>query len=271
MKMFCFTDSSGILKSDRFFGTGLLVVKNVGDLGDKLNKNSQPVKAFVKESKHKKTDELVKANKADEAVKMWRGTSHFEMKFDTVGNKTTLPYYERMVDIFLSDSDNRFSVMIVDRQNPEFNNDGIGDAWEAYTKYVALLVVREMKNLESDHLCLVVDEITKPHSKPLSLEDTLMSKIREEVAKDPTLDFEKVFGALSIESHSSLPMQLCDVLLGAVMYDYKKKNKLTSEKTEAKKEAFIQKIRSAMGEETLAHEFKSNNTKAFFEVFESCA
>ena len=47
MKMFCFTDSSGILKSDRFFGTGLLVVKNVGDLGDKLNKNSQPVKVFV--------------------------------------------------------------------------------------------------------------------------------------------------------------------------------------------------------------------------------
>ena len=271
MKMFCFTDSSGILKRDRFFGTGLLVVKNVGDLGDKLSKNSQPVKEIVHRSKNQVTENLIKSGNSDEALKIWRGTSHFEMKFDTIGNPKTLPYYERMIDIFLSDSDNRFSVMIVDRQNPEFNNDGIGDSWEAYTKYVALLVVREMKNLQDDQLCLVVDEITKPHYKPLSLEDTLMSKIREEVAKDPTLDFEKVFGALSIESHSSLPMQLCDVLLGAVMYDYKKKNNLATKRMESKKEVLVQKIRGALGVTTLASEFKSNSTKAFFEVFESCA
>lgn len=267
MKMFCFTDSSGILKSDRFFGVGLLVIKNVGDLSDKLYKNSQPAKELVKQAKNDRIEQLLKADNKDEAIKMLRGNYRFEMKFDTIGGKRTLPYYESMVDIFLSDSSNRFSALIVDRQNPEFNGDGISDAWEAYTKYVALLVAREMKNLPSDSICIVVDEITKPRTKPLSLEDTIMSKVAEEVAKDTNLNFENVFGAFSIESHSSLPMQLCDILLGAVMYDYKKKNTLSSKKTEAKKEPFVQKIRSLLGIETLATPF-TNTTKAYFEVYE---
>jgi hypothetical protein len=268
MKMFCFSDSSGILASDRFFGVGLLVVKNVGDLGDKLCKNSQPVKELVKTSKNQRIDKLLEEKKYEEAIKILRGNYRFEMKFDTIGGKKTLPFYERMVDIFLSDSSNRFSVMIIDKQNPKFNCECVSDSWETYTKYIALLVAREMKNLPLDNLCIVVDEITKPHTKPLSLEDTIMSKIREEVAKDTSLNFENIFGAFSIESHSSLPMQLCDVLLGAVMYDYKKKHGLSSEKTSLKKETFVQKIRSSIGVSTLAEEFVVNDTKAYFEVSE---
>ena len=38
------------------------------------------------------------------------------MKFDTV-RPSTLVYYERMIDVFLSDKDNRFSAMIIDKQN----------------------------------------------------------------------------------------------------------------------------------------------------------
>lgn len=267
MKRFCFTDSSGILKSDRFFGTGLLIVRNVGDLGDKLYKNSQPPKALVKTGKNQRIDSLLARGEKDEVIRMLRGNYRFEMKFDHVGSKSTLPYYERMVDIFLSDSENRFCVMMVDKQNPSFDGDGMGDSWETYTKYIAMLVVREMKNLPSDELCLIVDEITKPQNKPLSLEDTIMSKLREEVAKDASLDFNNIFGAFTIESHSSLPMQLCDVLLGAVAYDYKKKSGLNSAKTEHKKEAFVQKIRNALGVSTLASEF-TNSSKAYFDVFE---
>ena len=268
MKRFCFTDSSGILKSDRFFGTGLLVVKNVGDLGDKLYKNRQPAKALTKNSKNLQIDKLLSLGKHDEVIKMLRADYRFEMKFDHIG-KTTLPYYESMIDIFLSDPDNRFSAMMIDKQNPNFDNNAIGDAWESYTKYVAILVVKEMKSLPTgDEFCLVVDEITKPRTKALSLEDTIMSKIREEITKDNTLDFSKVFGCFSIESHSNLPMQLCDVLVGAVMYDYKKKNGLNSERTELKKEPLVQKIRNSLGVNTLADDFTCN-TKAYFNVFES--
>ncbi|HVB19773.1 MAG TPA: hypothetical protein VNF51_00580, partial [Candidatus Paceibacterota bacterium] len=115
MKRFCFTDSSGILKRDRLFGTGLLVVKNVGDLGDKLNKNSQPVKALVKAAKNQRIDTLLSADNGEEVIRILRANGRFEMKFDHIGSGPTLPYYGRMVDIFLADSDNRFSVMVVDK------------------------------------------------------------------------------------------------------------------------------------------------------------
>lgn len=267
MKRFGFTDSSGILKSDQLFGVGLLVLKNVGDIGDKLHKNSQPAKARVKEAKNKRIALLEGEGKQGEIIDMLKNSHHFEMKFDNIGSKTTLPYYEKMVDIFLSDTENRFSVMIVDKQNPQFDQDGIGDAWETYTKYIAMLVIREMKDLPTDEFCLIVDEISKPQKKPLSLEDSIMSRIREEVSKDPELDFNKIYGAFAIESHSSLPMQLCDTLLGAVMYDYKKKFNLVSEKTEKKKEQFVQKVRSLLQVDTLAQEF-SANSKAHFKVIE---
>lgn len=268
MKRFCFTDSSGILKSDQFFGTGLLVVKNVGDLGDKLYKNSQPAKELVKEAKNKRIEFLLGKKQKDEVIEILRGNYRFEMKFEHVGNKATMPHYERMIDIFLSDSDNRFSAMIVDKKNKKFDHGTMGDAWETYTKYVAMLVAKEMNDLPGDELCLVVDEITKPQTKPLSLEDTIMSKLREEVAKNPALDFNKVFGCFSIESHSNMPMQLCDVLLGSVMYDYKKKNNLNTKKTELKREPLVQKIRSALGVSTLASEF-TDKSKVYFNVFES--
>lgn len=269
MRRFCFTDSSGILTSDRFFGTGLLVVKNVGDLGDKLCKNGQPAKELVKVSKNKHIDSLITQNKEGEVIKILRGNYRFEMKFDNVGNRLLAPYYESMFDIFLADSENRFSAMIVDKQNPDFDGGSLGDAWETYTKYVAMLVTRELKNLPpEDELCLIVDEISKPRTKPLSLEDTIMSKIRDELAKDPSLNFDKIFGILSIESHSNMLMQLCDMLLGAVMYDYKKKNGMNSARTELKKEVFVQKIRSTLGVSTLANEF-TDASKAYFSVFES--
>jgi len=265
MRRFGFTDSSGILKSDRFLGTGLLVVRNVGDMVEKLNKNRQPLMALKKSFKDDTIDSLIKGGKEDEAIRILRSNYRFEMKFDNV-RPSTLSYYEIMVDIFLADPENRFSVMIVDRENPSFTEKGAEDEWEAYTKYVALLVVKEMKNMPKDRLCLIADEITRPRKKPLSLEGTLMSKIREEAVKEEVV-FSNLFGALSIESHSNLPMQLCDVLLGAVMYDHKKQAGLNSENTEKKKEALTNKIRSALGVSTLAGEIMGS-PGASFNVFQ---
>lgn len=263
MKNYCFTDSSGILARDRFFGTGLLVVRNVGDLGDKLYKNSQPARAKLKTQKNQAIQTRLAAGDKDSVIAMLQSNAHFEMKFDNIGNSQTLPFYESMVDVFFADADNRFSAMIVDRNNPNFNTATISDAWETYTKYIALLVVKEMANLPNDDFFIVVDEISKPRNKPLSLEDTVMSKIREECAKRK-LDFNKVFGTLTIESHSNLSMQLCDVLLGAVMYDYKENATLNSAKTQSRKEPFVAKVRKTLNRTSLLGEFDQNDTSAYF-------
>jgi len=266
MPRFCFIDSSGIMKEDQIFGTGLLIVKNVGDMADKLNKNSQPAKELAKLSKDKKVEELVASGHSDEAIRLLRNSKRFEMKFDNVSSPKRV-FYERMIDIFLSDKDNRFSAMVVNKQHPAFDTNGVEDAWETYTKYAASLVVQEMKNLPDEPFCIIVDEITRPRNKPLSLEDTLLSKIRNEVSKDESLDINRVFGALSIESHSNFPMQLCDLLIGAVMYDFKKKLGLVSQGMENKKDWLVEKLRSSYRVDHLAQDF-TNDTFGHFHVFE---
>jgi len=267
MNRFGFIDSSGIIKKDKFFGAGLLVVKNVGDMVDKLAKNAQPAYADAKKTKDKFIEDMIAQGDKDTVIKILRNKHHFEMKFDNV-RKTTELYYERMIDIFLSDKDNRFSAIVVNKDNPTFKGDSIEDAWETYTKYSAQLVVQEMKNMPDDKFCLVVDEITKPRNKPLSLEDSLLSKIRTTINSDASIQFENVFGAISIESHSNMLMQLCDVLLGAVMYDYKKRAGLNSDKTEIRKEQLVKKIRNITKTDTLAKEI-ADGSLVYFSVHES--
>ena len=112
-----------------------------------------------------------------------------------------------------------------------------------------------------------MDEITRPRNKPLSLEDTLLSKIRTEVLKDNVMNFDKVFGALNIESHSNFLMQLSDLLLGAVMYDYKKKAGLVSDQIKRRKEPLVNKIRNALKVDDLAHTF-TDDSLAYFDISE---
>ncbi len=266
MNRFYFIDSSGILSRDRFFGVGLLVIRNVGDMIDKLVKNSQPAYNASKNNKRLHIEKLIAIGDKDEAIRILKSNSHFEMKFDNLRKSTEL-FYKKMIDIFLSDQENRFSTMIIDKDNPAFNNGNIHDAWENYTGYTANLIAKEMKNLPDDNACIIVDEISKPSNKPLSLENTILSKLRDETIKDTTIKFDNIFGALSIESHSNMLMQLTDVLLGAVMYDFKKKNGMTSELTEKRKEDLVAKMRQTFMVSTLAQNF-AHTAQAYFTVFE---
>lgn len=266
MNRFCFIDSSGILAQDRFFGVGLLVIRNVGDMIDKLVKNSQPAYSTSKNNKKLHIDKLLAAGEKDEVIRILESNGHFEMKFDNL-RKSTEPYYKKMVDIFLSDQENRFSAMLIDKNNPAFSGGDTHDAWESYTNYTAILTAKEMLNLPDDNMCVVVDEISKPSNKPLSLENTILSKLRDETIKNPVMKFDNVFGVLSIESHSNMLMQLTDVLLGAVMYDFKKNSRMTSRRTESRKDNFVDKLRQTFTVDTLAQNFE-HTTQAYFKVFE---
>ncbi len=268
MNRFGFIDSSGIIKKDRFFGAGLLVIKNVGCLNNKLAKNYQSAYNAARENKNIVINKLIDSGKEDEVVNMLRNNKRFEMKFDNL--KLSLqPHYKEMIDIFFSDGENRFSAMVIDKDESNFDETYINDAWEAYTGYSATLVLREMRNLQKDKLCLIVDEITKPRSKALSLEETFLSKLKFKTEKDPVVDFANIFGTISIESHSNTLMQLTDVLLGAVMYDFKKKNGLISTMIERKKEELVKKIRETISVDSLARESFTKHSPAYFSVFEA--
>lgn len=267
MNRFGFIDSSGIINQDRFFGVGLLFIKNIGGMVNELAKNYQAAFGVVKNNKESVINEMVSSGKSDEVIKMLKKSRRFEMKFDNVRPSTT-EFYSRMIDIFFLDRDNRFSAMIIDKEVSGFDGSRIQDSWEAYTGYSATLVMREMRNLMADKLCIIVDEITKPNIKPLSLEETFLSKLKAKCSKIQQGKFSNVFGAISIESHSNQLMQLTDVLLGAVMYDFKKKAGLASNRMERKKEVLVQKLRGGIGKPTLAQSF-TIHSPLYFSVFEA--
>ena len=104
MNRFCFVDSSGILAQDRFFGVGLLVIRNVGDTIDKLVKNWQPAYNTSKNSKKLHIDRLIATGNQGEAIKILKSNGHFEMKFDNL-RRSTEPFYKKMFDVFLSDQE----------------------------------------------------------------------------------------------------------------------------------------------------------------------
>lgn len=270
MNRFVFIDSSGIIKQDKFFGVGLLVMReNIGDLVNKLSKTYQAAQSIVKINKDTALNQLLKNERKDEVIKILHKNKRFEMKFDNV-RPSTKPYYKRMVDVFFSDRKNRFSAMVIDKEKPGFDANLINDTWEAYTGYSTSLVVREVRNLKDDKLCLIIDEITKPHNKPFSLEETFIKKLKFKITKDKDkdLNLDNIFGVLSIESHSNILMQLTDILLGAVIYDFKKKNSLTSINTEKRKEDLVKDIRKTLGINNLAQDF-TKHSPAYFSVFEA--
>ncbi len=175
-----------------------------------------------------------------------------------------------MIEIFFSSSENRFAAMIVDKENPSFDANRINDSWDAYTGFSASLVLREMRNFKHDGICLVVDEITKPNSKALPLEDELVRKLTHKIKnseKDLEISCDNVYGAISIESHSNQLMQLNDVLLGLVMYDFKKKAGLISQKVEKKKERLVEEVRNKLTIDTLAQDF-TKHSPSYFSVFQ---
>jgi len=272
MNRFFFSDSSGLIKNDRFFGIGLLSVENVGLTTALLETNYQMAYTAQKNNKNTAIDYLIKSSREDEVIKILKKNRCFEMKFDYL-SQSSLPFYQRMLNIFLNNKNNRFSAMVIDRQHPSFDGRFIQDTWDSFINYLTSLILREMSNLQEDKFCFIVDEITKPKTKMLSFENALLEKIKSKIPSynyktGSSIKFENIFGILSIKSNSNHLLQLVDVLIGSVMYDFKKKVGLTSEKVENKKEILVQEIRTTLGVADLAHDL-TKHSPVYFSVFEA--
>lgn len=262
MNSFAFIDSSGIIKQDRFFGVGLLIVENIGESNLELSKIRQRAYLAFKKNKDTKINELIEQKKYDEVVKILENNKRFEMKYDNI-RLTLVEYYKEMIDVFFSNPLNKFSVIIVDKENPKFHPQLIKDTWEAYAGFSASLIIKNLQITPDDRMCIVLDEISKPNNKPNCLEQSVIKKIKLKVARYKNISMKNIFGVISIESHSNLLMQLSDILLGAVMYDHKKNFNLVGNKVISKKEDFVSYIRTALGKDSLVEKFSITKPVGF--------
>ena len=268
-QLISFIDASGNFDlNDRFFGVGMLTVENPGHLTDKLHLIFQRVLAISQSYRDQKLNSLIADSKYNEAIAMLRKTKRFELKYDRI-TPVKFSHYKDMIKLFLSDNQCRFSCMVIDRKNPNYNDDFFKNTWDAYTSYVATLITPELLNLSEAENFLIFDEIPKPRTATQSLEETILSKITKRVTtKYPDKNLGRIASALRIESHSNLLMQLTDVLLGCVMVDFKIRADILSSKLRNRKEEVVASLRNGLNKSTLAGTFTVHKP-VYFHVWEA--
>lgn len=264
-----FIDASGNFDEvDRFFGVGMLTVENPGPLTDKLQLVFQRTLAISQSYRDQRLQGLISASKFQEAILMLKKTKRFELKYDRI-SPVKFAQYKEMIRIFLNSEQCRFSCMVIDRKSPEYNSKFFSTMWDTYTSYISTLVVPELCNFPNSKMFLVLDEVPKPKTSQLSLEETVIAKVEKRVlARQQSKGLAKINGAIRIESHSNLLMQLTDVLLGCTMFEFKKKAGLVSENLKKQKEEVVKELLKGLNKSTLSGTF-TEHKPVYFHVWEA--
>ena len=118
------------------------------------------------------------------------------------------------------------------------------DYFDVYMNQLSMLI---RNNVNSASFVVLPDDITVPKGK--SYEQTLSNNLSSKYNKD-------CFGVCRIESHSSLFVQLVDILVGAVVYDFKNG-------ANTSRQAISQKIARKVGRENLTSSFTTHELDYF--------
>lgn len=206
---------SSLLKEQPVYGIGVLVVPDTREITDSLYRlhfnfisdRRQARNDIRRDIQHRGTPPtLVEVDRM-----MW-STRHHEYKFSEV-NRFNLQQYIDILNIYFSFTDLEFHSLIIDRNDPDF---GLGrwnnDPWIAYANFAKSLLTRSI----SRDVFAIVDLQSKPDSSAEHLEDILCSA-------------ESVKGCLRATSDMSIYLQIVDVLLGCVQFDWKDQQSYYSE------------------------------------------
>ena len=195
---FCFLDETGLIhhKRDKFFALGILKCNNPEKLYNRIRKIRQ---------KYNYNEEL-----------KWADLSR-KIRFDVA---------REVFNVFLEEH-TEFNSIILNKDELDFKKHYNDDLNKVYRNFsIALLKLIIGKN-PRELLIILADDYFTPDGTDL-----------ETTIKKFTNDHYKKFviaGVCQIDSKSSNLLQLADLILGAVMYDLKRREKLVKKQNEYKR------------------------------------
>ncbi len=206
-----FVDETGVLTgsltTQPVYGIGLLLVEQPQLVTDPLyelhfnfgstraSRRSQMRRAILDDARVPTLGELDRL--------MW-ATRHHEYKFSEV-TKHNLQQYIDLLNLYFSLPGFGFHSVLVDRLDPEFSLATLGDGpWAGYLSLAKELLKRRLNRM----VFAIVDLQGKPKEARLRLEEVVCS-------------VPNVEGCLRATSDMSVFLQLVDVLLGCVQFDWK--------------------------------------------------
>lgn len=197
-----FIDETGTLTKDPqqpYFGLGIIYIKDTAALYNDLV--------------------LIK----DQITTYFHNREPFkEFKFALV-NDQNLNFYKKLLDIYKIYTKNGqlgFEAIIIDKLSASnISSEIFTDTWKSYIHYSKQLINQLEINSQNKYICLLSDYFSKPKESTLFYETCLLQE-------------ERIIQCCMLESHSSLLIQLVDIILGCIVYKKKynllAKNQLTS-------------------------------------------
>ncbi len=265
---FAFIDESGNSSQERYFGLGLLLVDDeIGDFYDSMKPFYDKAKDIARAQKTARIADLTKNAEYEQIAEIAKSTRNFELKFKYI-NSTNNTIYSSLLDNYFKFSNVRFCALVIDRQKHADNKSKwqpVINPWETYILQASMLIANNIKNISPCGICVLADDLTRPTNIKKSFERSLTDAIKYRLTKNKMPD--SVFGVSRLESHSSLLLQVVDILLGCVMYDFKKSTGLISDKLSEKQEIVVDNLKQKLETSSLAQN-KTYHKPSYFSVWE---
>lgn len=222
-KFFAFIDETGILDESKeiqpYFGIGLLKIDKVALITEELTKRHYDYYSLQKEKRREVIQNLKSKPKAlstEELNLLLLSTRHYEYKFTKI-TPTTLEKYKQFLDTAFK-FPLYFCVLVIDKNDPNFKRAIYKNYWEAYISYSKLI---SKYNCCDGTMAIIADYMNKPSGSDKYFEKELDS-------------LSGVFRTIRANSESFLLLQLTDLLLGSVVFQWRQENNFVKDSNRAK-------------------------------------
>lgn len=227
---FSFIDESGVLDESKniqpFFAVGFLKILDTALISEKLTQKHYDYFSIQKENRKKLLANLrnnpKKLNHQDLNI-LLASTRHYEYKFTNI-TFTTLERYESFLDTAF-EFPIYFCALVIDKTDPLFDSTVYKNYWSAYITYAKLLCRRNCE--ANDRLCVIADYMNRPSNSDFYFEKEINT-------------LNNVFNTLRAHSETFTLLQICDLLLGSVVFQWREKNGFVKDSNRAKaKKEFV--------------------------------
>ena len=234
-----FIDETGVLSGSTrrqpVFGVAALVVPETKDITDALYRRHFNFKSGRMAERRQIRQDIQQQGRnptLKEIDILMHSTSHHEYKF-TEASRFNIQQYIDLLNIYFTFPELRFHAMILDRRAPDYSLDRWhGDVWSAYVHLTRDLLERRLDR----SVFAIVDLQGKPSNSSVVLEDVLCA-------------VPQVKGCLRATSDMSVYLQIVDMLLGCIQFDWKDDNGFydASSKRADDKREMVNFVKSRLG------------------------
>lgn len=224
---FCFLDETGSLSNlkDPFFTVGIL-------------KLSEPYYLLSK-------------------IQYERDVRRFydEMKFNKLSQKN-IDFAKFAINALFDTRSVNFYSYSVDKEGSYFNREFSNDPWKAYQD-ITIKLMKEAVLAPNEILILLADHVTVPRKIRFEVD------VKKEI--NDSLKRMAVAGVCRIDSRSNNLLQLVDLLIGSISYDFKIETGAINKKGDKYKLELLELFKENLGTKSFISGFRNRNFNIFID------